>query len=152
MKQFGRFLLVGASNFVVSFAVFYLFYEHWRLSGPLFGVLGEVGEGLSALLARVGAGSADATLANLLGYSVGVFNSFLWNRRWTFRMTHAGSGQLRRFLLLNLACLVSSSSALFLLVDRLDWPYRPTWLITMGLITLLNFALSKHWVFRRSGA
>ena len=148
LRQFGRFLVVGCFNFVVSFAVFYLFYRHWRLSGALISPLGTVGESLGQLARGLGIDSADAALANVFGYSAGVGNSFVWNRYWTFTASHETRRQMGRFLLLNASLLLLSSASLFILTDALGWPYRPVWFVTMGLVTVINFLFSKHWVFR----
>lgn len=147
--QFGRFLLVGCSNFVLSFAVFYLFYRYWRLTGALLAFLGPVGDPLSRLLARFGIGSADAALANVIGYSAGVVNSFVWNKYWTFGVRDRGASQFRRFVLLNLACLLLSSVSLFFFTDLLAWSYLPVWTVTMSAVTVINFVITRNWVFHR---
>jgi putative flippase GtrA len=41
LKQFSKFLVVGVSNFVISFAVFYLLYNYWKLSSIFYGLLGQ---------------------------------------------------------------------------------------------------------------
>jgi len=95
----------------------------------------------------LGASSLDATLANVFGYSAGIINSFVWNKLWTFKVKHKTAAQFGRFLALNLFCLIGSSASLFLFTDYLGWAYLPVWFITMGIVTLLNFGLSKFWVF-----
>jgi len=150
IRQFSRFIIVGFSNFAVSFAVFYLLYNHWQLSGLFYSLLGETGPTLAKSLEHLGASSLDATLANICGYSAGIINSFTWNKLWTFRAKREISAQLGRFLLLNIACLLLSSGSLFLFTDYLKWPYLPVWLITMVIVTLINFLGSKIWVFRKA--
>lgn len=148
IRQFSRFIVVGFSNFGVSFAVFYLFYNHWQLSDPFFSLLGGAGRGLEDMLLRYGFDSLDATLANIVGYSAGIINSFTWNKLWTFKAKHETGAQFSRFLILNLACLALSTSSLFLFTDYFGWPYLPVWFITMAFVTLKNFLVSKFWVFR----
>lgn len=152
IKQFSKFLVVGFSNFAISFAVFYLLYNYLKLSGPFYGLLGQAGKGLEEFVQHLGASSLDATLANIFGYGAGVINSFIWNKFWTFQVKHETAAQLGRFLALNLSCLILSSASLFLFTDSLGWPYLPVWLITMSIVTLLNFFISKLWVFsKKSG-
>ena len=148
MKQLGRFLIVGASNFALSFTVFYLLYEHWPLSELDYLARGPAASSLAALARSLGIDSADAAAANVVGYSAGIVNSFLWNRSWTFQTTDRPFGRLRRFAALNLACLVASSASLFVFTDYLGWPYQPVWLLTMTAVTAANFALSRGWVFK----
>jgi len=149
IKQFSRFLIVGCSNFAISFAVFYLLYNHWKLSGLFYGLLGETGKSLAMYIEQLGATSLDATLANTIGYSAGTLNSFIWNKFWTFNAKEQTAGQFWRFLLLNLSCLLFSSASLFLFTDYLNWPYLPVWFITMAIVTLLNYGFSKFWVFKK---
>lgn len=150
IKQFSRFIVVGCTNFAVSFVVFYLFYNYLKLSELLFGVLGPTGDHLQRALQEFGAESADATLANIIGYSAGIINSFVWNKLWTFKARHETVSQFGRFLLLNLACLLLSSLSLFIFIDSLGFLYGPVWFITMGMVTVINFAVSRYWVFREA--
>jgi len=150
IKQFSRFIVVGCTNFAVSFVVFYIFYNYLKLSELLFGVLGPAGDHLQRALQGIGAESADATLANIIGYSAGIINSFVWNKLWTFKARHETVSQFGRFLLLNLACLLLSSLSLFIFIDSLGFLYGPVWFITMGMVTIINFAVSRYWVFREA--
>jgi putative flippase GtrA len=147
IQQFKKFIVVGCSNFAVSFLVFYLFYNYLKLSGILFNILGPAGDYLERSLQNIGAESVDAALTNGIGYAAGIINSFIWNKLWTFKARHQTAGQFGRFLVLNLACLLLSSLSLFIFTDYLGLPYGPVWFITMGIVTLVNFVVSKYWVF-----
>jgi putative flippase GtrA len=148
IKQFRSFLIVGLSNFALSFAVFFLLYNYWQLSGPFYRLLGEAGRSLEDLLLQFGAGSLDATLANIIGYGAGILNSFAWNKFWTFKARHGTGSQFLRFMMLNVSCLLLSSASLFFFTDYLNLPYLQVWFMTMGIVTLINFGVSKYWVFR----
>ncbi len=113
-----------------------------------YGLFGQAGEGLEDFIRQLGATSLDATLANIFGYAAGIINSFIWNKLWTFQVKHETGAQFGRFLFLNFSCLILSSASLFLFTDYLGWAYLPVWFITMGIVTLLNFFISKAWVFR----
>ena len=147
LKQFSKFIVVGFSNFIVSFVVFYYFYNYWKLSGIFYSLLGQAGRNLENIVLQAGAASLDATLANIVGYSAGIINSFTWNKLWTFETKKKTARQFGRFLALNLFCLLLSSAFLFVFTDYLGWAYLPVWFVTMGIITLVNFAVSKYWVF-----
>jgi len=147
LKQFSKFIVVGFSNFIVSFVVFYYLYNYWKLSAIFYSLLGQAGRNLENIVLQAGAASLDATLANIVGYSAGIINSFTWNKLWTFEAKKKTAKQFGRFLVLNLFCLLLSSAFLFVFTDYLGWAYLPVWFITMGIITLVNFAVSKYWVF-----
>jgi putative flippase GtrA len=147
LKQFSKFIVVGFSNFIVSFVVFYFFYNYWKLSAIFYSLLGQAGRNLENIVLQAGAASLDATLANIVGYSAGIINSFTWNKLWTFEAKKKTAKQFGRFLVLNLFCLLLSSAFLFVFTDYLGWAYLPVWFFTMGIITLVNFFISKVWVF-----
>jgi len=147
-QQFIRFVIVGFFNFVVSFSFFYLLYNYLNLSSFLYSILGTTGSSLESALFHFGADSLDATLANLIAYGAGILNSFIWNKFWTFKARHQIILQFGRFLALNLFCLLISSASLFLFTDFLNLPSLPIWVLTMGLVTVINFIFNKIWVFR----
>jgi putative flippase GtrA len=147
IQQFSQFIVVGFSNFAISFAVFYLLYNHWKLSGVFYGLFGQAGKGIEDFILQLGVTSLDATLANIFGYSAGTINSFIWNKFWTFQVKHQAGTQFGRFLALNLSCLILSSASLFLFTDYLRWSYLPVWFVTMAVVTIVNFMVSKYWVF-----
>ncbi|KPK22459.1 MAG: hypothetical protein AMJ61_17100 [Desulfobacterales bacterium SG8_35_2] len=118
IKQFRRFLIVGLSNFAVSFTVFYLLYNYWQLSGPFYRLLGGAGRNLEDFLLQFGAGSLDATLANTIGYGAGIVNSFIWNKFWTFKARHETGQQFLRFVILNIVCLVLSKYWVFRTIEH----------------------------------
>lgn len=146
IKQFIKFIIVGCSNFAVSFTVFYLLYRHWKVSSLChlagFSFLFEI-------LFKIGISSIDAMVANIFGYSAGVFNSFFWNKIWTFQVKQGTVKQFKRFFLLNMTCLVGSTLGVFVFVDILELPYKVVWFVIMSIVTIINFIGSKVWVFHQ---
>ncbi|GAA0410260.1 GtrA family protein [Paenibacillus motobuensis] len=86
--------------------------------------------------------------AQAVSYGCGVLNSFLMNRKWTFRQQGALTKGLLRFILLNLLTLGVTSACMMLLHEQFE---ISLWL-SKGAATLLgvllNFAGSRWWVFR----
>ena len=119
-----RFLLVGITNFLVSYAVFVL--ALWSLP---------------AMAVR-------PMIAQALSYGAGIGWSFLWNRRFTFQSTGPAAGQFRRFLALQVSLLLASALAIGALTDRAHMNAHIAWLAVMTLVTVINYLLSRHWVFR----
>ena len=123
VPQLIRFLLVGVVNTAIQYVVFVLLYE----------VMG-----------------INYLLASIAGYCLGVLNSYLLNRRWTF-----ASGNARilpeavRFTTVNLLALGANTGLLFVLVSTQSM--RPLiaqlWAITASVS--MNFILNKTWTFRR---
>ncbi|MDR0267995.1 GtrA family protein [Paenibacillus sp.] len=86
--------------------------------------------------------------AQVAAYSCGVLNSFLMNRKWTFKQQGAFVKGLLRFVLLNMLTLGVTSACMLLLQEQFG---ISLWL-SKGAATvlgvLLNFAGSRWWVFR----
>lgn len=128
-----RFAVVGLSNTLISFLAFQ--------------ALLLVFEGL---LVR-------ATLAQLGSFALGICWSFFWNRRWTFRPSSGEATpaqrplpQFLRFVALQASLMLGSAACLGVLIDRLHQPPTLTWVLVMGVVTGLNYALSRYWAFRPS--
>jgi putative flippase GtrA len=125
-----RFALVGLTNFVVSFTVFFLSFNY--------------------LPEAVQRHAPDAALANVLAYLAGMVNSFLLNRSWTFRATGNPAEQAVRFTIVNLASLALSTAVMFRFVDMLGHSEIAVWVPTTLAVMTLNYLGCKHWAFART--
>lgn len=123
-RQFIRFLLVGCSNFIVSFAVFY---------------------SLISLPTRF---AASILVAQIASYSVGTLWSFIWNRRFTFRSKGNPVWQAFRFFVLQVSLAVLSAVAIETVVIAIGLAPTHAWFVVMTLITIVNYFLSRSWAFR----
>ncbi|MGH8663001.1 MAG: GtrA family protein, partial [Burkholderiales bacterium] len=122
-----RFALVGLTNFVVSFTVFFLSFHY--------------------LPDAVQRHFPAAALANLLAYLAGMINSFLLNRTWTFRASGNAAAQAVRFTIVNLSSLTLSTAVMFRFVDVLHYPEIAVWVPTTVAVMMLNYLGCKHWAF-----
>jgi putative flippase GtrA len=120
--QLGKFLLVGASGYVVNLAVFTFSLE----------VLG-----------------VHHIAAATIAFAVAVMNNFWWNRHWTFgaRDGHAGF-QAARFFTVSVIAFVIQLAILQLLVTGPDLPKVLAQAISLALATPVNFVGNKLWSFR----
>lgn len=104
--------------------------------------------------------------SNAIAYSVGIANSFYWNKRWTFADRPGGSVRATgvRFLFVNLVGLIITSVVVHLL-EPADASAitgialsRAVWLnvveaTAIACALLWNFSMSSLWVFSsRRGA
>ena len=117
--EFMRFCLVGAVNTGVDFAV--------------FTVLSSMG--------------VLMLVAQCVSYTCGVLNSFLMNRTWTFRGHGQSTGQMIRFLALNLGTLTITYGMLVYFHNSLAWPLLICKLLAMGASLGINYAGSRLWIF-----
>ncbi|GGG10068.1 polysaccharide biosynthesis protein GtrA [Paenibacillus albidus] len=122
--QFLKFNAVGLLNTLIDFAVFTLLHS-----------LGMV-----------------YTLAQVISYSAGTANSFILNKKVTFKdrsskQKGAGRLQLVKFIVLNVAVLGISLLLMHLLTDKLEVPVLLAKVLATFITVIINFFGSRKWVF-----
>ncbi|HEY4713485.1 MAG TPA: GtrA family protein [Aquirhabdus sp.] len=145
--QLIKFSVVGCLNVAVSTVVFYLCYERWQLGSHLLESGGILTLWLAHALQNINVTSIDGAVASVAGYVVGMINSFLLNKTWTFGVRETKLAHVWRFVIINLLGIIISTIAIFIFVDMLHAPYMPVWFITITLLMLLNFLGNKYWTF-----
>ncbi|WP_321371079.1 GtrA family protein [uncultured Desulfuromusa sp.] len=121
--QFIKFSLVGILNTLVHYLVFYL----------LFRVAG---------IAMI--------LASAVGYMTGVLNSYLINRKWTFKPSGSGAGaEFIKFFVVNLVSLGVNLLSLQFLVSALGMLPEIAQVLAIFCSLLVNFSGNKWWTFKQ---
>jgi dolichol-phosphate mannosyltransferase len=120
--QLGKFLLVGASGYIVNLAVFTF--------------------SLKVL-------SVHHIAAATIAFGVAVMNNFWWNRHWTFAAGDGHAGfQAARFFAVSVVAFLIQIAILELLVTSAGWPKILAQAISLVLATPVNFLGNKLWSFR----
>lgn len=118
--QFMRFCTVGVGNTAVDFAAFFI----------------------------LNLGGAPYLLAQIISYSIGVLNSYIFNRRWTFRVTgKTNIPEVTKFIAVNGLSLLITSGLIYILHDSYHvnlWTSKIA--ATAGGITV-NYIGNRLWVF-----
>lgn len=118
--QLLRFCAVGLGNTAVDFTTFFL-------------------------LTR---GGVTYLLAQVLSYTAGVINSFLFNRKWTFQMNgKVNVPEIMKFIMVNGLSLLVSSGFIFLLYDVCHQNLWVSKVLAGGGGFIVNFMGSRFWVF-----
>lgn len=108
---------------------------------------------------KEGASATAMFVANILGYTVGVVNSFLFNRNWTFKSKDNWKADFVKFLLVFAFCYLIQLVAV---IGLNEWGVIPPvkvfgYLILPAYIyqftgiavyTVLNFLLNKYYTFK----
>lgn len=108
-----------------------------------------IGYVLYIVLTRVGLGPK---LAMSLLYGIGVLQTFIFNKKWSFRFAGAAAPALVRYATVYALGYVINFLALMLLVDQAGLPHQ--WVMA-GLVLFMAvffFAGQRFWVFRQTPA
>lgn len=123
VRQFVKFGLVGASSTVIDWGIFYLL-NHYNLY---------------------------YLTAKVLSFSVAVINSFIWNRRWTFRSQDPNrTKEFTKFLVIALIGLGINALIMYLAVSVLGTRKIFGLIFATGITMFWNFLANKFYTFKES--
>lgn len=118
----GKFAIVGVANTLIDMGVY-------ALLAQLMGV--------------------NPYFAQVISYSCGMLNSYVFNRSWTFRsQARFFSPALARFVILNLVMLGVSTGLLYLFLDQLGLHKMIAKVLATGFTLCLSFVVNRLWVFK----
>ena len=118
--ELGRFLVVGASGYIVNLAVFYLADR-----------------------------SMPYPIAFILAFVVAATSNFVWNRWWTFRVHHGvPHHQYMRFLTVSALALGIDLIVLTTLVEWVGMSPLAAAAVAIVIATPVSFLGNKIWSFR----
>jgi putative flippase GtrA len=149
VRQFLKFATVGATNTAIDWGLaFFLTYYT-----PLPRLLGAGFVNLTGIGIRPEA--AAVWFTKIISSGTATINSFIWNRRWTFRIRNkqARARQFAKFVTVNIIGMLLNSTITTLLVRPfLPEPPRLAFLACQATATALvlfwNFFANKYWTFR----
>lgn len=157
VRQFMKFAVVGGSSTVIDVGL------HWLL---MFGIhvdgrpLGQVfGETLIAGIPTVFQFAKDAPAAavpvfKIVSASIAIVNSFIWNRRWTFRIEgpEEWGRHFRKFVIVALTGMALNTLITTGFNNVIPGHALRSWGIATAIATVMvafwNFAGQKFWAFR----
>lgn len=91
----------------------------------------------------------DYRFANAVGYTLGIINSFILNRIWTFKSTDSRvTRQGVLFVLVAGACWLAQLGGLVIMVEVLHIHENAAQLLGMVIYTSLNYLANRLIVFR----
>lgn len=86
--------------------------------------------------------------ANVIGYFVGLLNSFIWNRKWTFNSSNQLSKTVLKFMITFVISYLLQLANLFLLINYTTFDPYISQLLSMVVYTTVNFILNKYYTFK----
>lgn len=81
-------------------------------------------------------------------FSLGVLQTFFFNRRWTFASDSRLWSALRRYLLIYSGAWLANFFALMFLVDQLGVAHELVQGVAVVVLAIALLLLQKYWVFR----
>lgn len=125
IRQFIKFGLVGAMNTVIDYALFTTFFY---------------------LL------NVHYLAANAMSFTIAVTNSYVLNRRWTFRSDNPNwRTEAVKFVVVNIIGLGLSEMILFILVEHLGFHQLMAKALAIIVVLFWNFTGTRFWAFRHKG-
>jgi putative flippase GtrA len=88
--------------------------------------------------------------ANVISTHLGIFTSFLLNRSFNFKVKDKIPQRFLSFYAVGLTGLGLSSLMLWLMVDKMKWDELVCKLITIAVVSLVQFVLNKFVTFKQS--
>ena len=124
LKMLSRFSIVGVLNTLIDFVAFTIF-NSW------FGI--------------------SYTISQIAGYSLGVVNSFIFNKNWTFEDKNTNKKivhEFLKFIIINLISLIITIIFMRILIKRFNVNVYIAKIIVTFVAQITNFVGYKLWVFK----
>lgn len=116
-----------------------------------YGVVGVINTLITAVVIWIMMkllGCSDV-VSNVVGYIAGVLNSFIWNKKWTFKSTEKWIGSALRFgVVFGICYLLQLGLLVFVLNPYLAIDPYYNQLIAMAFYTAINFVMNKFYTFK----
>lgn len=126
VRQFIKFALVGISSTAIDWGIYLIL---TRFLGVYY------------------------LMAKMLSFSIAVINSYIWNRRWTFRSNDpAKLREFIKFLIIAIIGVVLNSSIMYISVEHLRLNDLYGLFLATIIVMFWNFAANKFYTFRESQA
>ncbi len=87
-------------------------------------------------------------VANITGYIVGLTNSFIWNRKWTFESKSNVSSTIIKFIVIFAISYLFQLGALYLLLHYTAIDSYLCQLMSIAAYTGSSFILNKYYTFK----
>jgi putative flippase GtrA len=89
--------------------------------------------------------------ATVVGYSVGLINSFILNKKWTFKSRNVRKDmEFAKFIMVNLLALIVNVGALKYFVSLAGLRPEIGQIVAIAFSTITNFMGNKFWTFQAS--
>jgi putative flippase GtrA len=158
VRQFVKFCIVGGSSTVIDLGLLWVMMFYLRSGDELLSqVVGSyLVQHYPMLFGSYAAKPPDAAVPvfKILTSGLAIFNAFVWNRRWTFKIRgkEHRSVQMQKFFAVAIVGMVLNTIITTIVNSNLPGAPKTRLLIAMivatVLVTFWNFFGQKHWTFK----
>lgn len=122
IHSFSKFVLVGLITATIYFGLFGVLWKHFEL---------------------------NYQIAITIAYVFAVIFYFLFNRHFTFRSTVSAMNlQFIKFLFMLAFNYLMTLTIVHISVEQLSVPPYAGMVLSIGIMTLINYSIAKFWVFK----
>lgn len=121
-EQFMKFIVIGIISTILNYSLFYILYIFISL---------------------------HYVIAASLGFILGVFAGYKFNKSWTFGVNKKNNFFVHKYFIVYVSSLLTGLSFLFLLVEHFNFIAEIANFFMIGFTTSLNFIGTKYWVFKK---
>lgn len=121
MSQFVRYIIVGVLNTLLGYSIIF------------------------ACMYLLG---LSAVTSNVIGYGVGLIQSYFLNKNFTFNSDSKSKLEALRFLLVFLISYLSNLGALLFFIKVAGWNEAVAQVCSSVIYVLMSYLLNKYYVFR----
>ena len=117
-----------------------------------FGIVGVFNTLITAIVIWVMLKKLGASdyVSNIVGYMLGLINSFIWNRKWTFESKTNIASTFFKFIITFAICYLLQLGNLYLLLHFTSIDAYISQLLSILVYTIFNFILNKRYTFKNS--
>lgn len=105
-----------------------------------------VGYGSYALFIFLG---VNYMLSNVFASAIGIVNSYLWNRLFTFKSGNSAAPEFARFVSVYLASLALGAAFLYAMVDRLGFNEYAAGAINLVFVVIISWFGHNYFSFKK---
>jgi len=121
-QQFIKFLFVGLLNTSIAYCVFHIFFNFFNFHY-----------------------NSSATI----GYFIGILNSYIWNKYWTFKSKKTIKAELTKFIIVYLFSYTLNIVTLTVFVEIINIIPEIGEIVGIGFATVISFFGMKYYSFKQ---
>jgi len=120
-NQFAKFVIIGVFNTALNYGTFFILLSY-----------------TSYLISLV------------FAHLIGVINSFIWNKYWTFGSKELRLDEFVKFNMLYIVYFIVNAVMLIFMVNILHITPQMGQLIALPILTIISFVGQKYWSFKKA--